>query len=98
MVRDNWRKRIQTDRSAFVWHVGVLRFGLLFGLAVSIIVWFNKDWANHSFGENLLKCLGFLILGPIVGFLWGHLFWWVMNCQKSTDHQSLPEEREGITD
>ena len=57
---------------------GVLGFGLPFGCLFSLFLLSSPDLRDHpATGKALVFFLMVLLVGPLAGFLWGHLlgFW-----------------------
>ena len=73
-----WLREAGATRQGFVLVYGVLGFGLTFGFLFALFLLSSRDLRNHPTTEKaLVFCLMVFVVGPLAGFLWGHLvcFW-----------------------
>jgi hypothetical protein len=64
----------------FLWHWGILRFGLPFSILMSVFLYMR----NYGFDVGALTSPEFwiihlvavVVMAPISGLIWGGLMWW----------------------
>ena len=70
-----WREDANANKQIFVWQLGVLGFGLTFGLFMAIY----QQLTDLAGLPLLARAIAFLLMlfvaGPVAGWIWGQLMW-----------------------
>ena len=69
-----WESTRKKGRSHFIWVRGVLCFGLTMAIVMTLFHSFRYDEGNRLI-DGLVDLMVYLMVFPIVGYIWGSLVW-----------------------
>jgi hypothetical protein len=70
-----WREEANANKQKFVWQLGVLGFGLTFGLFMAIYQQLTDLAGLPLLARAIAFLLMLFVVGPITGWIWGQLMW-----------------------
>ncbi len=70
-----WGEEVNANKQKFVWQLGVLGFGLTFGLFMAIYQQLTDLAELPLFARVIAFLLMLLVVGPITGWIWGQIMW-----------------------
>lgn len=78
--KERWEHARAKGRDHFVWMVGVLRWGLIFGSIITTVMFLQRNGWNVKllFDMEYVSYLSFsLLLFAVFGYVWGRTVWWL---------------------
>ena len=99
-----WRRAVVGDKQKYVWQVGVLLFGVPFGLVSSLWLLFltSEELANHPLWHKIaIVAVVTLLFGPVTGWFWGQITWvlkpvWNRTQLRLDDHERRIQALESL--
>lgn len=91
-----WRDDALVSKQKYVWRIGVICFGLLWGLPMAIIVLVANGPGSWQKGIATFICIAF-IAGPVAGWLWGQFMWGLKSwCESLANREQVEDLKDRI--